>query len=481
MPTYEGIEYEEKDLTVYDYQYVPTIRKFTLDNMRHRFVMGPFGSGKSVGCLMDIVRRSHEQEPSPDGIRRTRWAIVRNTYPQLKDTTIKTVFDWLPPDKWGTFKTVEHDYIVTGFDGVQMLLMFRALDQPEHVRNLLSMEITGAWMNEYREIEKDIFEAIDGRIGRYPAQKDGGCTWMGILADSNPCEEDSYWYNYLEKLRPKNAKLYKQPSGLSPNAENIRNLPRGYYYNLAEGKTENYVNVYIHGKYGYKIEGKLIYQGFNDNLHTAGNVLYPMRGRPLLLGFDFALNPTCVIGQTTPRGQLIMLDELQGEGMGLEQFLINIMNPLMQTKYQGFQIVGQGDPSGNVRSQTDEKTCYQVLKDYGYKNVQPARTNGLISRHMAVEGFLGKLVDGQPGLVLSPNCGMLRKGFNGGYRRKKIPGLDEYYEIPDKNVYSHYHDALQYLCMGISDMEKKILAEGRAKKALSMGYRSTQSQYHVGL
>lgn len=476
----EEYEFEPRDITEYDYIYVPTIRKFTLADFRHRFVMGPFGSGKSVGCLMDIIRRAHEQVPSRDGIRRSRWAIVRNTYPQLKDTTMKTVFDWFPPEEWGVFKTVEHDFIITGFDGVLIHLMFRALDQPEHVRNLLSMELTGAWLNEYREIEKDIFEAIDGRIGRYPAEKDGGCTWYGIIGDTNPPEEDSYWFDYLEKVRPANAKLFKQPSGLSPNAENIRNLPRGYYTNLAVGKTENYINVYIHGRYGYKIEGKVIYQGFNDNLHVSGNILYPVNGRPLLLGFDFALNPTVVIGQHTARGQLLLLEEAQGAGMGLEQMCINILNPIMSTKYLGFQILGQGDPSGNVRSQTDEKTCYQVLHSFGYKNIVPASTNGLVTRHMAVESFLGKLVDGQPGLVVSPNCAMIRKGFNGGYRRKKIPGLDEYYDVPDKNIYSHYHDALQYLCMGITGMEKKAASEIRAKRAVAHTPKSTQSQYHAG-
>lgn len=481
MPEYAGIHYEPKDITTYDYTCVPTVRRFTLDNHRHRFLMGPFGSGKSVGCLMDLVRRAHEQEPSADGLRRTRFAIIRNTYPQLKDTTIKTVFDWLPPESWGHYKQVEHDYIVTGFEGVLMLLMFRALDNPEHVRNLLSMEVTAAWMNEYREIEKDIYEAIDGRIGRYPAEKDGGCTWMGIIADSNPPEEESYWYKHLEKDRPSNAILFKQPSGMSPQAENIMNLPRGYYTNLAIGKTENYINMYIHGRYGYRIEGKLIYQGWNDNLHTSGNILYPMRGRPLLLGFDFALNPTCIIGQTTPRGQLLILDEVSGES-GLEQFLRNILNPLMNTKYMGFQLLGQGDPSGNVRGQTDEKTCYQVLRTEGYKNVIPARTNGLVSRHMAVESFLGKLVDGQPGLVVSPNCTMLRKGFNGGYRRRKIPGLDEYYDQPEKNIYSHYHDALQYLCMGIADMERRLEGEVRAKRAIALQQRQGMyNQYHVGI
>ncbi|MEN6455488.1 MAG: hypothetical protein ABFD10_14625, partial [Prolixibacteraceae bacterium] len=48
------------------------------------FITG--NSGKSSACVMEIIRRAHEQKASPDGIRRSRWAVVRNSYGQLKDT-----------------------------------------------------------------------------------------------------------------------------------------------------------------------------------------------------------------------------------------------------------------------------------------------------------------------------------------------------------------------------------------------------------
>jgi hypothetical protein len=87
-----------------------------------------------------------------------------------------------------------------------------------------------------------------------------------------------------------------------------------------------------------------------------------------------------------------------------------------------------------------------------------------VARKMAVDEFLCKLVDGQPAFILSPNCTMLRKGFNGGYRRKKVPGMEEYYDEPEKNVYSHYHDALQYLSMSITEMEKLAIRRNDVKK-----------------
>ena len=457
----------------YDWGDVPTVRRMALSDKRIRGIIGPFGSGKSSGCIMEIIRRSHLMDPSlNDGIRRSRWAVVRNTAKELDDTTIKTVKSWFPDDICGLWKQTTRDYFINVFDGVEIELCFRALDRPDQVRDLLSAEYTGAWINEYREVQKVIFDALDGRIGRYPAQKDGGCNWCGIIMDTNPPDETSEWYDFFEKKRPDNAAIFKQPSGLSPQAENIKNLKRGYYTDLAKGKSEQYTRVYIHGQYGFTVDGKLVYTSYNDTLHVAGSPLYPIRGLPLILGFDFALNPACVIGQVTPRGQLLILDELMGEGMGITQFCKNMLLPLLSTKYAGMQCIGAGDPSGNSRSPTDESTCYDVLRspDIGLSNIIPAETNSLVARISSVDHFLTKLIDGMPGLVLSPNCMILRKGFNGGYMRKRIPGMDNsYFQIPSKNYWSHLQDGLQYLAQFILNDKGKIDNREKIRAMLKSG------------
>jgi hypothetical protein len=48
---------------------------------------------------------------------------------------------------------------------------------------------------------------------------------------------------------------------------------------------------------------------------------------------------------------------------------------------------------------------------------------------------------------------MVRKGFNGGYRYRKlqVSGGERYSDEPEKNKYSHPHDALQYLLLGAGE------------------------------
>jgi hypothetical protein len=136
---------------VYDTSDAPTIREFLNSDAFLRAIMGPLGSGKSTACIWDIVNRGLRQRPGPDGIRRTRWCVVRNTFSQLNDTTIKTVHQWFPPITTGRYRATDHEFVIDKLVApgdkypAQIELLFRALDRPDHVRKLLSLDLTGAW------------------------------------------------------------------------------------------------------------------------------------------------------------------------------------------------------------------------------------------------------------------------------------------------------------------------------------------------
>ena len=76
--------------------------------------------------------------------------------------------------------------------------------------------------------------------------------------------------------------------------------------------------------------------------------------------------------------------------------------------------------------------------------------NDLTMRLEAVRQPLSEMIDGEPAFLLSPTCKMLRRGFNSGYRyrRMKIAIAERYDDKPEKNEYSHVHDALQYVEIG---------------------------------
>jgi len=277
----------------FSYVEVPTILKFAQDDSFIRGLCGPFGSGKSSGCVTEIIRRAMAQEPGPDGVRRTRWAVIRNTYRQLEDTTIKTFMDWVPHEKLGNYRKGDHTYVIDKLrapDGgkVEIEVLFRALDRPDQVDNLLSLELTGAWVNEAREVPKTIIDALGGRVGRYPSKINGGATWYGIFMDTNPPDDDSWWFKLFEENRPENCAIFKQPAGDGPDAENLPNLPTNYYQNISVGKDPDWIKVYVKGQYGYVKEGKPVYSEYNDSIHTTEKAV-PIKGLTIYRGWDFGL------------------------------------------------------------------------------------------------------------------------------------------------------------------------------------------------
>ena len=102
---------------VYTYKDVPTLLRFSKNNSRIRAIMGPFGSGKSSACVMEIMSRAQKQAPDNDGVRHTRWLVVRNCYDDITEIlTEKRGFqlfkDLLPDDRVATLQGENKDEIV---------------------------------------------------------------------------------------------------------------------------------------------------------------------------------------------------------------------------------------------------------------------------------------------------------------------------------------------------------------------------------
>ena len=137
---------------------------------------------RSTGCLIELIRRMCEQEKGPDGIRRTRFAIIRQTLSQIKQTVLKEFYTWAGPIT--TFKVSENTIYIK-FNDVESEIHLIPLDDEQDIRRLLSLQLTGAWINEAPEVDVSIVPALCGRLGRYPSKAQGGPTWFGLIMDGN--------------------------------------------------------------------------------------------------------------------------------------------------------------------------------------------------------------------------------------------------------------------------------------------------------
>ena len=256
-------------------------------------VVGPIGSTKTTAAIMKIAYHAKKMAPCEDGIRRSRAVFVRNTREQLRDTSIPDFLSWFPDGVAGTYAKTDNVFMLK-FDDVECEVLFRGLDDARDVRRLLSLQVSFAILDEFREINPEIFKTIQGRLGRYPnkmmvkprpewGNDDNGLPIGGCVTEdgksnahlwgaSNPPDMETYWEEFLS-TPPNNCHVTIQPSGLSPKADWIEFLPAGYYDNLAEGKDQDWIDVYIHSKFGKSLAGQPVFRSFARDLHVSKDPL----------------------------------------------------------------------------------------------------------------------------------------------------------------------------------------------------------------
>lgn len=438
-------------MTAIDYIPPKTISEFITDyrsgGLFYDWIIGPVGSGKTTGIFFKLIYMAKLQEPGPDGIRRTRAVVVRNTLPQLKDTTITSWNYWFKDPIAGQWVSSQNKFILK-FDDVECEVLFRPLDTADDVSRVLSLEISFCLVDEFTEIPRQIIDALSARLGRYPPKKDGGCTNWGMWGSSNPSVESNWWYEYLHNALPQNARYFVQPSGQSPDAENVDNLPAGYYENAAQGKSDEWVRQFICSEWGFDASGKPVVSTFKPDLHVAKKPLLYNPLLPLIFGFDPGLGGTAaVFGQQDLQGRLLILGEITAEGYGTQRFIEEKLRPYIRRKFPDARledIICAPDPAAGNRSQTDERAVVDVIRRFFPVKIES--NNRLPLRLDAIEHFTTRLVEGGPALLIDPDCKEIIRAWRGGWRwavdQKKdmVRGLE-----PEKNSASHIADAGGYL------------------------------------
>ena len=234
---------------------------------------------------------------------------------------------------------------------------------------------------------------------------------------------------------------------MPPNAENVSNLPPGYYQQMLLGKNLDWIRCYAEGKYTYVQEGKPVWSEYDDNL-MSGEVDYDP-SIPLQVGLDFGLTPAAVIGQRLANGRWIVLHEIVTFDMGLERFGQQLLAEL-NARFPKAQLMVWGDPAGMQRDAIYEVTAFDHLRTLGLR-AQPTPSNDFKVRREAGAAPMQRLINGKPGLIVNTQCKLLRKSLAGGYHFKRVSvgaGQERFRDTPNKNEHSHVGDAFGYLLLG---------------------------------
>lgn len=445
----------------------PTGLAFMQSQAFIKLICGPVGGGKSTVALMTLWSMAVQQNAFK-GVRRTKFIILRNTVSQLKATVKPLIDQWfveMPETALGNWRLSENTFEIKARlpDGtiVHTEFCMMAADTPDDVRRLLSLEASAAWVEEAREVDADVFSGLQGRVNRFPNQAMGGVTTPCVLCSTNPPPVGTFWHEMMTSPGKK-TEIFMQPPALlddgtlNPDAENLENLAPNYYDNLVEGKTDDWIGVYLKNKFGAGGLGQPVFKGtFRRDFHVAKTSLLPVASgmKRIIVGSDNGLTAGAVIGQEDAKGAIRLLREAyvpQGETMGYDRFMDTLLVPILRDmQIPNRNVLFVVDPACFQRGQANETTIAMEIKKRGFE-VLKAPTNSPERRVSAVEGLLMRQIDGQALFRIDPSMTHTIAALDWGYRNKKTASAAGQATV-EKNFWSHIAEAVQYLALYYND------------------------------
>jgi hypothetical protein len=482
-----------------EYRPVPTVDLFHMHPGQVRGIVGPVGSGKTTGATWDVCRYMPEHLADQWGFKRSKWVVVRNTYDELIDTTQATVFEWFG---WGKYQKQRKIYTLVHEDDelgtFEVEILFRSCDRIQDLKKFKSLEVTGYWIDESIEVAGEIKRILKTRIGRYPSAKQAEKWYKAKfkqvpehlyeykklptgemqrqfktprfgLETTNPpdVEHETYhefkWLTDVPGPVPEKEPLKNHFGFWQPPRENEPNLRAGYYDDLIADYKDHpdWLEMYVDGKPGVIVIGKLVYNNFKRGHHVAKAPLL-WSGIPLVRGWDNSGNiPACIIvGVPSPRVIHVYL-EINHDKMNMVQFTKHAIHQC-NMKFPGAEWLDWGDPAGENKFSTRDggwTSNAQLMRDEGV-DVQSSEQNPS-ARYNAVDDQLA-IIDG---FLIDPSCVRLINGFMGGYHYKEVgSNTGIYMDTPNKNRFSHIHDALQYAMVRLVSNTKHKPKKGKWKR-----------------
>lgn len=474
------LEIDREGRAVYRIEY-PVLGRFIQSTAPVQVIQGPVGSGKSKGANLKLWAIASSQKRGPTGLRHTRWGIIRNTYPELRSTTIRTWLDTFPENLYGPLVWRQPPQQIIRAGDVLMENDFLALDKDDDVKKLRSGEYTGFYINELQYLPKSLFDECTSRAGRFPAMKDGGPSWHGVIADMNAPDEDHFISMMTGQAEfpigmpedekaaltwPKEWDFFMQPAGLletrapdgsiayvdNPAAENAKWLPPKYYSNQIKGKTRAWIKSRVLNEIALVIDGAPVWPMFRPEFHMAREVLKPVPGHEVIIAIDPGRWPAAVFMQ-----QINDRVFVQYEFLGFNESAVTFapkVKRFYEQHYSGIPYRAYGDPKGFDKGQASDTTSYDVYRDNGINVLAaPVKQNNIEARVSSVAHILDDNPSGIARFVLSPYCRTLKIGMGGRYCLEK----DETGELkPTKNSYSHPCNALEYGLLGMGEGRRMV-------------------------
>ena len=382
------------------------------------------------------------------------WVFIRDTFENLRRTTMAEFFQWFPDGVFGRYVAGEKMWLWdTERTGLKGKIYFMGVEDEGDASKIASMPLAGLAIDEPSPaagsssgVSEFVFDTAFAQL-RQP-----GMNWYAAkLAQNNPDETHWTYRRFWEPGTPgvRGAELPPlQESGFrawqTKQPENTAHLPAGYYDRMKRswGHRPDLLRRFVEGKHGYQQVGKAVTPQWSDDIHLSDG-LKPVKGVPLQILYDGGLNPTAIITQITPMGHWLVLESFVGDGIGMYELITDTLKPALNSRYRGFKYRHIGDPALASREQSSSmQTAAKVIR----KELGGAFIKGPVKPSQRIDPLqkaLSRQRGGQGMVMVDRHKAKevwhaLRGGYHYHVSRGGVVG-----DIK-KNMHSHPGDAMGY-------------------------------------
>jgi PBSX family phage terminase large subunit len=362
---------------------------------------GGVGSGKTLAGCQEMIRQAFIAQPKSYG------AVFAPTFPMLRDSTLKTCMEILPPEITAAYNRSENR--IPFPNGSEVI--FRSTEHPERNRGT---NLDWIWFDEPSLMPKMAYDVALARLRGSDKRK----AWLTMT----PKGKLHWTYGEFHTAKADRAVVFA-------SSHDNPYLPAGYVEQLRQSYSGRFFEQEVEGRF-VAFEG-LIYDMLQDELHQIDRPVQEMSG-----GFygaiDWGFDNPCAIGVAglDADDRWHVFEEIHQSHLTLEA-IIDLCRDLM-TRYpiKAFYC----DPSG--------ASSIESLNQAGI----PAEgaVNDVVEGIMTMTALLTPRADARPGLTFAPNVVKTYaelKQYQWRQTAEGKPNREEPLKVND-----HGPDMVRYLC-----------------------------------
>jgi len=332
------------------YEKMPKNLDFVLSDKFQATFWGGFGNGKTEALCWRAVMLAL-RFPKALGM------LGRATYPELRDSTIRSFFEVCPPDLIKQYNKQEN--IVYFINDAQMI--FRAFDDP---RKVLSMNLGWFGIDQLEEIEEEMYLQLLGRLRSPHARYAFGVgnpepNWVKRrFKDNNGEDKDLFFVEATSLENPY--------------------LPKDYVQNLIKNYPDHWVKRYVYGDWS-TFEGQV----FTDFVEV-NNVIDPFEV-PKTWKCEYVIdygyrNPfACIKIAIDYDDNYYIIDEHYER----EQIISYHAKKVMELGYDKSQTCWI-DPSCSAKNRTKNELQVSIIDEFVDEGIYPIPANNNVAGIMRV-------------------------------------------------------------------------------------------------